>query len=88
VPFLRKAILPPVIAAVPAAATLILLRFLAMGGLAALGAWASAGMGIYVVLLWWIGFDTEERALVRTHLNRLVRDPADVTDWDDMPPTK
>ena len=80
---LRQAVLPPLIAGVPAAGVLLLLRPLAMGGLAALGAWASAGCGIYVLLLWWIGFDADERAMLRTHLGRLFQDSADVTDWED-----
>jgi len=80
---LRRAVLPPALAAVPAAGILVILRPAAMGGLAPLGAWASAGMGIYLVLLWWIGFDGAERAMLRSHLNRLVQDPADVTDWED-----
>ena len=80
---LRRAVVPPLIAALPAAAFLVLLRPMAMGGLAPLGAWASGGLGIYVVLLWWIGFDTEERAMLRSHFNRLIMDPADVTDWDE-----
>lgn len=80
---LRKAVLPPLVAAVPAAVVLLLLRSLAQEGLAGLGAWASAGMGIYVFLLWWIGFDHDERAMLRTHLGRLIQDPADITDWED-----
>src|SRR5262249_13623547 len=79
----RRAVLPALVAAVPAAAVLVALRPLAMGGLAALGAWASAGIGIYVLLLWWFGFDADERAMLRSHWGRLIQDPADVTDWED-----
>lgn len=81
---LRKAILPPLLAAVPAALGMFFLRdMIAVGGVAALLAWSGAGVGTYALLLWWFGFDDEERAFLRSHFNRLVLDRSKITDWDD-----
>jgi hypothetical protein len=56
---------------------------IAFGGLAALFAWCGAGVGVYALLLWWFGFDDEERVFLRSHLKRLVLDTSEITDWDE-----
>jgi hypothetical protein len=81
----RRAVLPPLLAGVPVAAVMLLLRDrVAVGGLAGLGAWAAGAVATYVLLYWWIGLDAEERQFFKDHLVRLLR-PSSVTDWSDPP---
>jgi hypothetical protein len=56
---------------------------IALGGLAALAAWAGGAALIYAVLLWCFGFDREERTFLSSHLNRLLLDRSRITDWDE-----
>ena len=73
---LRRGMLPPAAAAAPVG---LLLYFthdpMALGGLAALGAWGGGGVLLYAGLLWLFGFDGEEKAFLRQHLGRLLNPP-------------
>jgi O-antigen/teichoic acid export membrane protein len=81
---LRGAIGSPLLAAAPVAAVMYYLRDrIALGGLAALAAWAGGAALIYAVLLWCFGFDREERTFLSSHLNRLLLDRSRITDWDE-----
>ena len=73
---LRRALLPPAAAGAPVGYFLLLTHDrMAVGGLAALGAWAGCGILLYVALLWLFGFDAEEKAFLRLHLGRLLNPP-------------
>ena len=81
---LRRALLPPVMAALPVAITLQLIeKRMATGGLAALCAWAGGGVMSYAVLMWFIGFDGKERAFLRRHAQRLIQPQDRIRDWGD-----
>jgi len=82
----RRAFLPPVASALPVGAALIFLEpQIAVGGLAAVATWAMGGAATYGLLLWWLGFEAEERAFIWTHFRRLVLHPSRITDWEDTP---
>lgn len=81
---LRGAIGAPLLAAAPVAVVMYYLRDqIALGGLAALAAWAGGAGLTYALLLWWFGFDREERSFLRSHVNRLLLDRSRITDWDE-----
>lgn len=80
---LRRAILPPLLAALPAALGMLALRNqVALGGLAALATWAGVAMGVYALALWLFGFEVEERAFLRSQARRLVLDESRIDDWE------
>jgi hypothetical protein len=69
----RRVILPPAAAGVPVGGLLLLTHDrMALGGLAALGSWAGGGIVLYSGLLWWFGFDAEEKAFLKRHFGRLM----------------
>lgn len=81
--FLRKAIVPPILAAAPVAAGMYGLRdILAFGGLASIAAWVSGALGSYGALCWWLGLDAEERRFVRSQIRRLFLPVSRVDDWE------
>lgn len=81
--FIRKGIVPPLLAALPVAVGMYVLRdLLAFGGLASIAAWVAGALGVYAVLCWWIGFDAEERRFVRSQLRRLFLPASRVDDWE------
>jgi O-antigen/teichoic acid export membrane protein len=70
---IRRVLLPPSAAGAPVGYLLLLTHdHMALGGLAALGSWAGGGIVIYSLLLWWFGFDEEEKAFLRRHFGRLM----------------
>ena len=73
---IRRGMLPPAAAAAPVGYLLLFTHDrMALGGLAALGAWGGGGMLLYAGLLWLFGFDAEEKAFLRQHLGRLLNPP-------------
>ena len=81
---LRSALGAPLLAGAPVALVMYYLRDrMALGGLAALAAWAGGAVLFYSLLLWWFGFDPEERAFLRSHVKRLLLDPSQIKDWDE-----
>lgn len=82
---LRCSILPPLLAAMPVAAGMLLLRSrVAVGGLAALATWAGASLVLYASLLWFFGFDANEKQVLRSQFRRLVLAPSQIDDWEDV----
>jgi O-antigen/teichoic acid export membrane protein len=82
---LRCSILPPLLAALPVAVGMLLLRSrVAVGGLAALATWAGVSLAVYVALLWLFGFDQDEKSVLRSQFRRLVLDPARIDDWENV----
>jgi len=72
----RRGVLPAVAAGAPVGCVLYLTHDpMALGGLAALGAWGGGGVLLYGGLLWLFGFDAEEKAFLRQHLGRLLNPP-------------
>ncbi len=83
---LRRGLLPPILAALPVGFLMWLLaERVAVGGLAALAAWAGGGVATYGMLLWWFGFEAEEKAFLRSQFKRLILDPSEITDWEEVP---
>jgi O-antigen/teichoic acid export membrane protein len=85
-PFLRRGVLPPLLAAAPVALAMALLQnHIAVGGLAALATWAGGAVATYGILLWLFGFEADEKAFLRSHIRRLFVPPAQIDDWEDIP---
>ena len=73
---IRRGMLPPAAAAAPVGYLLLFTHdHMALGGLAALGAWGGGGLLFYAGLLWLFGFDAEEKAFLKQHLGRLLNPP-------------
>lgn len=82
----RRSVLPAALAGAPVGLVMLVLRDpIAGGGLASLATWAGGASMTYALLYWWIGLDGEERAFLRSHLDRLLLHPSRIQDWDDPP---
>ncbi|MCZ6601204.1 MAG: lipopolysaccharide biosynthesis protein, partial [Acidobacteria bacterium] len=78
---LRCSILPPLLASLPVAVGMILLRNkVAVGGLAALATWAGVSLAAYLLLLWVFGFERDEKQFLRSQIRRLVLAPSRIDD--------
>jgi O-antigen/teichoic acid export membrane protein len=81
----RSAILPPLLASLPVAVGMILVRNkVAVGGLAALATWAGVSLAVYLLLLWGFGFERDEKRFLRSQVRRLLLDSSRIDDWEDL----
>ncbi|TDI33818.1 MAG: lipopolysaccharide biosynthesis protein [Acidobacteria bacterium] len=80
---LRSSILPPLLASLPVALGMFLLRNkVAVGGLAALATWSGVSLTVYLLLLWLFGFERDEKQFLRSQIRRLVLAPSRIDDWE------
>lgn len=70
--WLRRALLPGLVAGVPVGAVMFLARdTVAVGGLAGLAAWGGGAIAAYGALCWFFGLTADEKAFLQEHASRI-----------------